>query len=140
MTTCLMSPLMTDPDLVTLLETITPMNLGTLGGGGVELPGSVDQVPPQFGGGRPRKLSSNPAKPFIALGGAPPLMRLIFAHWLLHHVTWFPSPASKSPITKAAPFAVAKAKIMTEHVEVVVLPPTSLIFVVIEKVPVDAYV
>ncbi len=78
--TCLMSPLMIDPDWVTMLETMTPMNLGTLGGGGVELPVSVDQVPPQFGGGSPRKLSSNPAKPFIALGGAPPLMRLIVAH------------------------------------------------------------
>src|ERR1700732_5029598 len=137
MTTCLMSPLMIDPDLVTLLETMTPMSVGTVGGGGVELPGSVDQVPPQFGGGRPRKLSSNPAKPFIALGGAPPLMTLIFAHWLLHHVTWLLSPASRSPMTKAAPFPVAKVKIMTEHVEVVVLPPTSLIEVVIEKVPVE---
>src|SRR6267378_5213809 len=113
MTTCLMSPLMTDPDLVTLLETMTPMNAGTLGGGGVELPGSVDQVPPQFGGGSPRKLSSNPAKPFIASGGAPPLMRLMFAHWLLHQVTWLPRPASKSPMTKAAPFSVAKAKMVT---------------------------
>src|SRR6267143_6211095 len=136
-----MLPLMIDPDWVTLLETITPMNLGTLGGGGVELPVSVDQLPPQFGGGRPRKLSSNPAKPFIALGGAPPLMRLIFAHWLLHHVTWLPSPASRSPMTKAAPLPVAKAKIVTEHAEVVVLPPTSLIdVVVLKKVPVEAYV
>src|SRR5260370_26611423 len=140
MTTCLMLPLMIDPDLVIMLETMTPMNLGTLGGGDKELPVSVDQLPPQFGGGRPRKLSSNPAKPFIELGGGPPVMRLIFAHWLLHHVTWFPSPASRSPMTKAAPFPVAKAKIVTEHVEVVVLPPTSAIVVVIKKVPVDAYV
>ena len=136
-----MSPLMIDPDWVTLLETMTPMKLGTLGGGGVELPVSVDQLPPQFGGGRPRKLSSNPEKPFIELGGGPPLMRLIFAHWLLHHVTWFPSPASRSPMTKAAPFCVAKAKIVTEHAGVVVvLPSTSAIVVLIKKVPVDAYV
>src|ERR1700676_2758325 len=132
-------PLMIDPDWATLLETITPMKLGTLGGGGVELPGSVDQVPPQFGGGRPRKLSSNPAKPFIALGGAPPLMTLIFAHWLLHHVTWLLSPASRSPMTQAAPFPVAKAKMVTEQAGVVVvLPSTSAIVVVIKKVPVDA--
>jgi len=50
-----MSPLMIDPDWVTLLETMTPMKLGTLGGGGVELPVSVDQLPLQFGGGRPRR-------------------------------------------------------------------------------------
>src|SRR5260370_34466737 len=125
MTTCLMSPLMIDPDWVTRLETMTPMNLGTLGGGAVELPVSVDQLPPQFGGGRPRKLSSNPAKPFIELGGGPPLKRLIVAHWLLHHLTWVPVPASKSPMTKAAPVTAAKAKIVTEHVGVVVLPPSS---------------
>src|SRR6267143_4290587 len=136
-----MLPLMTDPDWVTMLETITPMNVGTLGGGGVELPVSVDQLPPQFGGGSPRKLSSNPAKPFIELGGVPPLMRLIFAHWLLHHVTWLPSPASRSPMTKAAPLPVAKAKIVTEHAGVVVvLPSMSLIVVVLKKVPVEAYV
>src|SRR2546428_6243926 len=100
MTTRLMSPLMADPDLVTLLETMTPMSLGTLGGGGVELPGSVDQVLPQSSGERPRKLSSSPAKPFIASGAAPPLMRLMFAHWLLHQVTWLPIPSSRSPLTK----------------------------------------
>src|SRR3979411_602099 len=106
---------MTDPDLVTLLETMTPMTAGTLGGGGAELPGSVDQVPPQFGGGSPRKLSSNPAKPFIALGGAPPPLGLVCAQCLLHRVTWLPSPASRSPMTKAAPFPVAKAKTIAEH-------------------------
>src|SRR5437879_12913093 len=141
MTTCLMSPVMTEPDLVTLLDTITPIYAGTVCGGGVELPGSVDHVPPQFGGGSPRKLSSNPAKPFIASGGPPPLMRLIFAHWLLHHVTWLPSPASRSPMTKAAPFSLAKAKTSTEHAGVVVvLPPTSVIVVVTKKVPVEVYV
>src|SRR6059036_3304023 len=107
MTTCLMSPVMIEPVFVTLLDTITPMTFGTVGGGGVELPGSVDQVPPQSGGGSPRKLSSNPANPFMASGGAPPLMRLIFAHWLLHQVTCLVSPASRSPMTNVAPFPVA---------------------------------
>src|SRR5260370_34713692 len=114
-----MSPLMTDPDWVTLLETMTPMSVGTLGGGGVELPGSVDQVPPQFGGGSPRKLSSNPAKPFIAAGGGPPPMTLVFPHRPLPHLTRLPSPASTAPMTNAPPLPVAEAQIVTEHPGVV---------------------
>src|SRR5712664_226952 len=138
MTTCLMSPVMTDPLFVTWLETITPMSFGTVGGGGVELPGSVDQVPPQFGGGSPRTLSSNPAKPFIESGPGPPLIALMFSHWLLHQVTCLSRPASRSPMTKVAPFPVGKAKMSTEHAGVVVvLPPTSLIVVVMRQGPVE---
>ena len=43
-TTSLMSPVITDPLWVTLLETMTPMKAGSgPGGGGVEFPVSVDQ-------------------------------------------------------------------------------------------------
>src|SRR5256885_4947034 len=124
MAIALISPVMFSPDFVILLETMTAMNSGTVGGGGAALPGSVVQLPPQTGG-RPRRLSSNPANPFMESGPGPPLIGFRFSHWLLHQVTVFRGVASRSPMTKVAPLPVGKANTVTWQSAVVLLPPAS---------------
>src|SRR5438132_14178798 len=120
------------------------MSGGTLGGGGVELPVSVVQVTPQSfvigGSGDGSGMSSNPAKPFIEAGAGPPLMRLIFAHWLLHQVRELPimggAMASRSPTTNVPPEVVGKATTSTLQVATVLLPPSSTMVVVTVSEPV----
>ena len=68
MTMCTVLPEIVDPDIEIELDTITAMKVGSgPAGGGVLLPGSVDQVTPQAGAGG---VSS---KPLNAAGAAPPL-------------------------------------------------------------------
>jgi hypothetical protein len=87
------SPEMVEPDFVIELEAITAMNEGTLSGGFELFPGLLVQLPPQVLGA----VSANPLK---ALGAAPPLSELTFAHFVPQNVTVLPTAASRSPITK----------------------------------------
>ena len=89
-------PEMTDPDFVMELAAITLMVGGTVGGGPTLLPGSLFQVPPQLAGLGVTTL----AKPLNASGADPPLKLLAFAQLDPQKVTFFPTTASKSPITK----------------------------------------
>lgn len=67
-------PLIVEPLFVIELETIMPMNGGTVAGGLELFPGLLVQVPPQVGVVIP---SSNPLN---ALGAAPPVMGLFCDH------------------------------------------------------------
>src|SRR4029077_780986 len=88
------SPEIADPDLVTKWVTTTPMNAGSgPDGGGVELPGAVDQLLPQPG------VCGLPAKP-LKLRGAP--NELSSAHCALQKVTELPT-APFLPMTKLPP-------------------------------------
>jgi hypothetical protein len=111
---------------------MTPMKAGSgPGGGGVLFPVSALQVAPQLGA---LGLS---AKPLKESGAGPPLREFNLAHWAPQNVTELPTTAFLSPIAKLPPPG-AKAKTSVLHEVEAVLPPTSLMFVVIVKVPVDA--
>ena len=87
---------MTDPFTVIELETITVMNSGTAAGGPELLPGSLVQVLPQVAGCVLVAL----AKPLKVAGVAPPLNELALAHFAPQKVTWLPTSAFLSPMTK----------------------------------------
>ena len=89
-------PLMTGPDLVTELAAITLMKAGTLSGGLQLLPGSLSHVPPHDGGFGLNTL----AKPLKLAGAEPPLRWFALSHWAPQKVTFVPTTASRSPITK----------------------------------------
>ena len=71
---CAAFPLIVDPDLVTLLETITAIWSGIDAGGAELLPVCVVQVAPHV------MLGALSANPFIADGAGPPLRELLFDH------------------------------------------------------------
>jgi hypothetical protein len=77
------------------------------------------------------------AKPLKESGAGPPLREFNLAHWAPQNVTELPTTAFLSSIAKLPPPG-AKAKTSVLHEVEAVLPPTSLMFVVIVKVPVDA--
>jgi hypothetical protein len=96
-----MLPVISDPDLVTVLELITAVKDGTLAGGPELLPGDVDQLPPQLGG----VLLSVLANPLKLAGAAPPLSEFTFDHCAPQNVTdpvsvW--SPTTKEPWSRKA--------------------------------------
>src|SRR2546427_6092653 len=125
---------MVDPVLVAELVTITPMKAGSgRDGGGVELPGSVDQSRPQVG------VRGSSAKPLKLLGAARPLNVLSFAHCAPQNVTGLPTAALWSLMTKLPPPG-AKENPTVAHVVVAILPPTSVMVVVMVNEPADAYV
>src|SRR5438552_10593146 len=95
---CTLSPVMVEPDFVELLVTMIPMYAGSgPAGGGVLLPGSVDQPPPQAG-----SLGVS-AKPLKLDDAAVPLIKLILLHWAPQNVTAVPVALSLSPMAKAPP-------------------------------------
>src|SRR6266571_2318160 len=121
---CTVSPEIVDPDWEIELETITAMKVGREpAGGGVLLPGSVDQVVPQAAAGG---VSSKPLK---EAGAEPPLRLFSFAHCAPQKVTAVPTAEFPSPITKLPLAKVAKT--VTWHEVAAVEPPSSLIVVVI---------
>src|SRR5690242_3157322 len=77
-TMCRMSPVMTGPDFVIWVATITAIMPGTVRGGFELLPGRVVQVWPHQGDRLP---FSNPLK---LAGGRPLLRRSFFHHWAPH--------------------------------------------------------
>src|SRR4051812_11701166 len=87
---------MTEPFFVTELETITVMYCGMAAGGPELLPGSLVHVPPQMAGAVLVAL----ANPLKLDGAAPPLKEFCFAHCAPQNVTWFPTMALLSPMTK----------------------------------------
>ena len=89
-------PEITEPDFVTELAAITLMVAGTEFGGLELLPGSLFHEPPQAGGFGVNVL----AKPLKASGAAPPLREFSFAHCAPQKVTFLPTTALRSPITK----------------------------------------
>src|SRR5215468_10473729 len=83
-------------------DTMSSMNCGTVAGGGVELPGSVDQLTPQVGAGG---VSS---KPLNAAGAVPPESEFAFHHCAPQKVTALPTapaigPTVRSPTTNVPP-------------------------------------
>src|SRR5260370_4622038 len=131
---CIESPEIVALDLYTESLTTTPMNAGSgPDGGGVELPGSADQLRRQAG------VRGMSAKPLKLLGAPRPFNGLSLAHWALQKVTGLPTEASCLPMMKVPPPGANENPIAV-HDAVAVLPPTSLIVVVIVKIPVDAYV
>jgi hypothetical protein len=84
------------PDFVVELVTITVIVDGTLIGGGGLLPGSVLHVPPHVAG----VVLVMFAKPLKPSGAAPPLKEFCFDHEFPQKVTFFPTTALRSPITK----------------------------------------
>src|SRR5260370_36701605 len=119
-TMCIESPEIVAPDLFTESVTTTPMNAGSGPvGGGVELPGSADQLRPQPGA---RGLS---AKPLKLLGTPRPFNELSLAHWALQKVAELPTEASCLPMTKLRPPGPNENPIAV-HDAVAVLPPPSL--------------
>src|SRR5712692_692811 len=128
------SPEISEPSLPTELVTITAMKAGSgPSGGGVLLPGSVVQATPQLG------VVGSSAKPLKLRGAEPPLKELSFAHRAPQKVTEVPIAAFLSPMTKLPPPG-AKANPRVLHDVTAMLPPTSLMVVVMVKVPVVAYV
>src|SRR5712691_4009240 len=126
------SPEIAEPVLVTESVTTTPMNAGRgPDGGGVELPGSVDQSTPQAG---VRGLS---AKPLKLLDALVPLEVLSLAHCALQKVTELPTAAFCLPMTKVPPPGANENPTVVQDA-VAVLPPTSVIVVVMVNSPVDA--
>jgi hypothetical protein len=99
-TICRVLPAIVEPDLVIELDTITAMYAGTLLGGPELFPGSLVHAPPQVGG----FVLVESAKP-LKLDGAepPPLKEFDFAHCAPQNVTWLPTVAFRSPITKSPP-------------------------------------
>jgi len=87
---------MTDPFTVIELETITVINSGTAAGGPELLPGPLVQVPPQVAGW----ALVAPAKPLKLEGAGPSLNEFDLAHFAPQKVTWLPTSAFLSPITK----------------------------------------
>src|SRR5579885_503624 len=91
-----------------------------LAGGPELLPGSVVKVPPQTGGLELRVS----AKPLKALGAAPPLRSLFFAHWdpqkftvpvvLLSPITKAPLPRNAVQITDTVFELKVPARFVTE--------------------------
>src|SRR5262249_35021775 len=121
---------MVEPDFEIELETITIMKAGSAPlGGGVLLPGLVDQLGPQAG--RPAGLFSKPLK---EAGAEPPLRSFTFDHCAPQKVTAVPIAALPSPITNVPPATLAK--ISTLQSMVVVLPPASATETVIVNDPV----
>jgi hypothetical protein len=91
------SPVIVEPDIVIELAAIAVMKAGMLLGGPELLPGSLVHFPPQAAGSGIREL----AKPLKLLGaGAPLLSEFNRAHFAPQNVTWLPTTASTSPITK----------------------------------------
>src|SRR5712691_7514736 len=128
------SPEISEPSLPTELVTITAMKAGSgPSGGGVLLPGSVVQATPQLG------VVGFSAKPLKLLGAEPPLVGLSFAHCAPQKVTESPTEAFWSPMTKLPPPG-AKPNPRVLHDATALLPPTSLMVVVMMNVPVVAYV
>src|ERR1700686_2894384 len=129
---CTVLPESIEPDCFADLVTITPMNAGNgPAGGGVLLPVSEFQPVPHAG------VVGASAKPLKLAGADPPLSELSFHHLAPQKVTDVPFARLLSPITKAPPPG-AKAKTSPLHPGVdVVLPPTSLMVVVIVKGPVE---
>ena len=76
------------------LDTITVMYSGIAAGGPEVLPGSLVQVPPQV------EVSAELAKPLKLEGAEPPLSEFKFDHCAPQKVTWVPTAALLSPITK----------------------------------------
>src|SRR5713226_1093467 len=93
----LASPEIVEPDFTTLLDTSTPMYVGTVAGGFELAPGGVVQVMPHFGG----SAEGAAAKPLKLAGAAPPLSLLTLDHFAPQKVTLAPICALWSPITKA---------------------------------------
>jgi hypothetical protein len=125
---------MVEPVFVAELVTITPMKAGSgPDGGGVELPGSLDQSRPQVG------VCGSSAKPLKLLGAPRPLNLLSFAHCAPQNVTELPTVAFWSLMTKLPPPG-AKENPTVAHAAVAILPPTSVMVVVMVNEPVDAYV
>jgi hypothetical protein len=95
-------PETTDPLFVTELATITVMYCEIVAGGPELPPGLLVHVPPQVAGVVLTALA-NPLK----LDGAPPTLREFdFAHWAPQNVTWSPTAALLSPMTKLTAGAV----------------------------------
>jgi hypothetical protein len=88
-----------EPDFETELETSTAMKAGSGpgGGGGLE-PGSVDQSIPQA-----TPLLGLDSKPLNAAGAVPPLSVFRFHYCAPQNVTFVPTAAFPSPITKLPP-------------------------------------
>src|SRR5579859_4570287 len=108
------SPEIVDPDWVTWLATITPINEGTVDGGLELLPVSAVQVWPQVGVELP---FSKPLK----LAGAEPLLRgLAFHHCAPHHSTEAPEWFSRSPMTKEPPDANVRVHVTVTVFDVIV--------------------
>ena len=89
-------PEITEPLLAIELDTITVMNSGIAAGAPALLPGSLVQVPPHVAGDVLAEL----ANPLKLDGAEPPLSELDFAHCAPQNVTWLPTIALLSPITK----------------------------------------
>src|SRR6266404_3593474 len=91
------SPVIVEPDIVIELAAITVMKAGMLGGGPELLPGSLAHVPPQMAGSGIREL----AKPLKLRGAGEALLsEFNRAHCAPQNVTWLPTTALRSPITK----------------------------------------
>jgi hypothetical protein len=90
-----MLPLIVVPFLVVELETMMVMNLGTVAGGPVS-PAMLVQVPPQLDG-LGVVLVANPLK---LDGVAPPLSEFPLDHLDPQNVTFCPTAAFRSPMTK----------------------------------------
>src|SRR6266851_4819732 len=134
MTMWTMVPEVVEPDLVALLVTITAMKVGSgPAGGGELLPGAAVKVAPQVG------VVGLFAKPLKLLGAAPPLKELVFAHCAPQNVTEVPIAEFWSPMTKAPPPGAKEKPSVVQDVTAWA-PPTSLMVVVIVKVPVVAKV
>src|ERR1044071_3237269 len=91
-----MLPEIVEPDCVMELAAITVMRGGRLLGGPELLPGLLVHVPPQSAGFG----SVDWAKPLKLLGAVPPLKEFSWAHCAPQNVTWLPTTAFSSPITK----------------------------------------
>src|SRR6266849_6234618 len=101
MTMCGVLPEIVEPDWLIELETITAMYAGSgPAGGGVLLPGSVDQLTPHV------TVAGVSSKPLNSAGAAPPLRLFSFHHWAPQKVTAVPTAALLSPITKLPPAEV----------------------------------
>jgi hypothetical protein len=94
-----MLPEIVEPDFVMELDAITARYDGTLLGGPELLAGSLVQVPP-WAGGFVLVEFANPLK----LDGAEPPVRLFdLFHCESQNVTWLPTTALRSPMTKLPP-------------------------------------
>src|SRR5215831_2490546 len=99
-------PVMTGPDLPIDEETITPMNVGMVGGGPELFPGEVVQVVPHAG------VAALSSKPLKAGGAFPPLSGLSLSHCAPQKVTLVPMAVpTPSPITNEPPVANAKISV-----------------------------
>src|SRR5260370_2785691 len=131
-TMCIESPEIVAPDLSTESVTTTPMNAGSgPDGGGVELPGSADQLRPQAGA---RGLS---AKPLKLLEAPRPVNELSLAHWALQKVAELPTEPFCLPMTKLPPPGANENPIAVQDA-VAVLPPTPWMWGIVVHIPVDA--